>query len=107
MSNACTASAFQSESSGKFKSSVCDHAMCVHGESRETNECLERSSLSPQPQQALAIVGAALSRPNSMPTLSGCELKRSDGLGREPTSSLRNAGSDSSSAPEAQVRDHG
>jgi hypothetical protein len=36
MSNACTASAFQSESSGKLRSSVCDHAMCVHGESRET-----------------------------------------------------------------------
>jgi hypothetical protein len=29
------ASPFQSERSGKFRSSVCDQAMCVHGESRE------------------------------------------------------------------------
>ena len=29
-------SAFQSESNGKLRSSVCDQAMCVHGESRET-----------------------------------------------------------------------
>ena len=30
-----TASAFQSESSGKFRSSACVQAMCVHAESRE------------------------------------------------------------------------
>ena len=30
-----TASAFQSDTSGKLRSSVCAHAMCVHGESRE------------------------------------------------------------------------
>jgi len=29
------ASPFQSERSGKVRSSVCDHEMCVHGESRE------------------------------------------------------------------------
>src|SRR5215213_1856827 len=33
--NTLTASPFQSESSGKFRSSACIHAMCVHGESRE------------------------------------------------------------------------
>src|SRR5262249_5249790 len=33
--NAFTASAFQSESRGKFKSRACDHEMCVQGESRD------------------------------------------------------------------------
>ena len=35
MSKPCIASAFQSESSGKFRSSVWLQAMCVQGESRE------------------------------------------------------------------------
>jgi hypothetical protein len=41
MSSACTASAFQSESSGKSSPSTCDHAMCVHGESRDTPKIIK------------------------------------------------------------------
>src|SRR6185437_17060671 len=50
--NARTASAFQSESSGKFRSSACIQEMCVQGESREipaaSNSALlsRRSSIS-------------------------------------------------------------
>src|SRR4051794_22068785 len=59
--NACTASAFQSESSGKFRSSACIQEMCVQGESREmpiarTPACSNFSLLSRRSSSSLVQV---------------------------------------------------